>query len=64
MLVDITWLETVQQRLREVNSVPLKDIEWVKDGKLVKFNKDDLINFNYMGLNNSDLPKYFECEEK
>lgn len=63
MIVDITWLQTVHQRLREVNDTPLDDIVWVKDGKKVKFSEDDLIQFQYIGMNNTDLYKLFPCEE-
>lgn len=63
MFVDITWLQTVHQRLREVNQTPLDEITWVKDGKKVEFSEQDLGDFQYMGLNNTDLYKIFPYEE-
>tara|TARA_R110000787_G_scaffold90842_2_gene191618 strand:+ start:830 stop:1033 length:204 start_codon:yes stop_codon:yes gene_type:complete len=55
MLVDIDWLLTVKQRLREVNSLAVKDIVWVKDSETVTFSEEDLVEWSYFGMNNTDI---------
>jgi len=55
MEVDIDWLLTVKQRIREVNSVPMKDIVWKKDGETVTFSEEDLVEWSYWGMNNTDI---------
>ena len=64
MIVDIDWLLTVKQRLREVNSVHIEDIVWEKDGETVTFSKEDLVKWQFMGMNNTDIIEFMEYKVK
>lgn len=64
MIVDIDWLLTVKQRLREVNSVHTEDIVWEKDGETVTFSKEDLVEWQFMGMNNTDIIEFMEYKVK
>ena len=59
MLVDLDYIMAVKKRFRQINAEDIKNIEWVKDGKAVEFDKKDLEEFEFMGLNNTDINTVF-----
>jgi hypothetical protein len=59
MLVDLDYVIAVKKRLRQINAEDMDNIEWIKDGKPVEFDKKDLAEFKFMGLNNTDLITVF-----
>lgn len=59
MLVDLDYILDVKKRLRQINAEDIENIEWIKDGKPVEFSKEDLAEFKFMGLNNTDLNTVF-----
>ena len=55
MLVDLGYIMTVKKRFAQINAEDIKNIEWVKDGKPIEFDEKDLKEFEFMGLNNTDI---------
>jgi hypothetical protein len=50
MEVDINWVLMVKARLREINNINIKDIQWVHNDEYVYFSNDDIEEFDFMGL--------------
>jgi hypothetical protein len=55
MLVDIDWVKTAKKRLALINACELEDIQWVQEGVDVSFSKEQLEEFGFSGLNNTDI---------
>ena len=55
MRVDLEEVEDIQERRWRINSVPLDEIEWFKNGKRLKIYKKVVKWFEYTGLNNIDF---------
>ena len=59
MLVDLGYIMSVKKRFRQINAEDIKNIQWVLDGKEIEFAEEDLKNFEFMGLNNTDINLVF-----
>jgi hypothetical protein len=44
---------------RKINNNNLKDIVWTKDGKAIDVPAEAIKEFDYIGFNNIDLPRYY-----
>lgn len=55
MLVDLDYIMSVKKRFRQINCEDIENLEFIKDGKPVEFDKKDLEEFKLMGLNNTDV---------
>jgi len=55
MRVDIEKVFELQRQRMEYNSVPLKEMEFYKDGVRVEVSKDALEWWEFTGLNNTDF---------
>ncbi len=62
MIVDINWVIEVKKKLKEMNKTAVQNITFIKDGKVVEFSKDDLEEFDYMGL--TDIINHFDYKIK
>ncbi len=58
MKVDLQELFNVFIFMRKINQVSIHDIEWILNGKTVEIDTDLLDKWKYIGLNNTDFPKY------
>lgn len=55
-IVSITEIQTLNRRIREINSLNLEDIEFIDDeNKTIKINKDKYKEWKIIGLNNTDF---------
>lgn len=63
MLVDIDYINAVKKRLSQINSHDLKDIKWIKDGESVSFTKEQINDFEFLGLNNADIIDFYKPTE-
>lgn len=55
MKVDINEVMRIQSRRREINSVPLADIEWTDGDKPVQIDPAIIQEFAFTGLSNVDF---------
>ncbi len=55
MLVDLDYISAVKKRFAQINAEDVKNIDWVKNGKSVKLTKEEIEEFTFMGLNNTDI---------
>lgn len=55
--VKIEEFREVMRYLREIESTPLENIKWMKNGKEVKVTKDQIDEWRFTGLNNRDFAK-------
>ena len=55
MLVDLDYIMAVKRYFSQINAEDIKNTKWVKDGKTVEFDEKDLREFEFMGLNNTDI---------
>jgi len=62
MIIDIREVERLEERRRQINSIPLEDIVWVKDGEPVPVTTEQLEHFKYTGLNNINFVTMGFCE--
>lgn len=53
--VDIDEVLNMKAKLRYINLKPLDQITWTRDGKPVEFSKQDIEDFKFTGLNNTDF---------
>lgn len=53
MKVDIETILELQEKLNEINSVPLDNIEFFENGELIEIDKDKIERWEYVGLNNT-----------
>ena len=55
MIVDLNYIMAVKKRFSQINAEDFDNIDWVKDGKSVEFDKKDIEDFKFMGLDNTDV---------
>lgn len=55
MLVDLDYINTVKKRFAQINAEDIENIEWVKNGETVSLTKQEIEEFKFMGLNNTDI---------
>lgn len=59
MQVHIEKVLDLKRQLREINSVPLKDIVWLKNGSKIEYLQQDLEDFRFTGLSNTDFVEFY-----
>ncbi len=64
MHVDLDWLYNVKKRLRIINSQKIEDIVFISDGVEKEVPEDELLEWKFMGLNNTDLPEMVTLKNK
>jgi len=55
MIVNINELLELKEKLNEINSIPLEEIEFYENGELVEIPEELLEQWDYIGLNNVDF---------
>lgn len=56
MVVNVEEVVAMQKRRREINSIPLEEIEFFKEGKPCKLPPKEIIKeFKFTGLSNIDF---------
>ena len=55
MLVDLDYINTVKRRFAQINAEDIENIKWVKNGETVSLTKQEIEEFKFMGLNNTDI---------
>ena len=55
MRVDIEHIEWLKEELARINRANLSDITFYKDDKIVEINPDNVDEFEFIGLNNTDF---------
>lgn len=59
MQVHIEKVLDLKRQLREINSVPIKEIIWLKNGNKIEYLQQDLEDFRFTGLNNTDFVDFY-----
>lgn len=59
MQVHIEKVLDLKRQLREINSVPIKEIIWLKNGSRIEYLQDDLEEFRFTGLSNTDFVDFW-----
>jgi hypothetical protein len=59
MQVHIEKVLDLKRQLREINSVDLKEIVWLKEGKAVECLQVDIDDWRFTGLNNTDFVEFY-----
>lgn len=63
--VNADEVRRLKARLREINRIPIEQIAWVDDsGTPVKVHPDDVSEWHFCGLNNSDFVELIIDGEK
>lgn len=64
MRVDIEEILALKARLREINSIPLEDIEWYENGQLVTVSPDVVNEYKFVGMGNDwfILSNAYKCQ--
>lgn len=55
MQVHVEKVLDLKRQLREINSVDLKEITWLKNGKKIEVQTEDIEDFRFTGLNNTEF---------
>jgi hypothetical protein len=55
MIVDLDYIKSVKRALRRINIEDIDDLQFILDGETVEFDEDDIKQFKFMGLNNTDI---------
>ncbi len=50
--IDVEELETMHRRRREIDMIPIEDIDFYKNGKKLEINPAIIRNWKYAGLGN------------
>ena len=58
MQVHIEKVLDLKRQLKEINSAPIKEIIWLKNGSKIEFLQSDLEDFQFTGLSNTDFIDY------
>jgi hypothetical protein len=64
MLVDLDYIESVKKALARINAENVDNLEFIKNGKHVYFDRDDIKRFKFMGLNNTDITDVISYSDK
>lgn len=54
-IVNAEEVRALKEQLREINNIPLEDIEWHEDGKPLDINPEFIKEWRFIGMNNSDF---------
>lgn len=63
MIIELTELETVRAYLARIESVPLKDITWMRNGKTILVNPEAVEEWKFTGMNNRDFALFNLTEQ-
>lgn len=55
MQVHVEKVLDLKRQLREINSIDLKEITWLKNGKKIEVPINDIEDFRFTGLNNTEF---------
>jgi hypothetical protein len=55
MRVDVEEIYGIKARRKQINSIPLKDIEFYQDGKRIEFDKSAMDEWRFVGMSNIDF---------
>lgn len=58
MKVNIEEIEAIYNRLNEINSVPIEEIEWFRNNCKVTIDSKTIDEWKFVGLSNSHFPEY------
>lgn len=58
MQVHIEKILDLKRQLKEINSLDLEKIIWLKGGVAVKYHIQDVLDFKFTGLSNTDFIEY------
>lgn len=58
MQVHIEKVLDLKRQLKEINLVPIKEIIWLKNGSQIEYLQQDLEDFIFTGLSNTDFIDY------
>ena len=66
MKVHLETIDLIESIRLSINSAPLEEIDWYKDGEKLLIDPDRIDNFGYTGLSNIDFIRsgYYEKETK
>ncbi len=59
MKVNVEDIIKMMKFKREINRMGLEDIEWCLNGKVVNIAREDIDNFDDIGLNNTDFVSWY-----
>jgi hypothetical protein len=62
--IDIEQVRVLRQQLKDINSIPLEDIEWYENGVPVDIDPAVVSEFAFIGLNNVDFidGEFYKCK--
>jgi hypothetical protein len=63
MIVDLNEYEKAKAYLKSINDEELENITWVRDGKPIEVPDGAIEEYQFIGLNNTDFPKYIGASE-
>lgn len=55
MIVNVEEVRALKARLREINRVPIEQIEWHEGGQKLELDPDLVADWSFMGMNNADF---------
>lgn len=53
--VDVETVMRIYEERRAINSIPLEEVEWYKDGKPMEIRPGAVEDFKFTGLSNTDF---------
>lgn len=56
--VDVEWLRRALEERAIFNAIPLEKIAWFRDGKWVDISPEQIDNFTFTGLSNTDFLRF------
>jgi len=62
MRVDLEEIRRLQARRREINSVPLAEIEWYENDVRIEIEPDAILDWTFTGLLNTDFALMELCD--
>lgn len=58
MQIHIEKVLELKRQLKEINSLDLEKIVWLRSGTPVEYNIQDILDFKFTGLSNTDFIEY------
>jgi hypothetical protein len=55
MKVSVEYIKWLRSELKKINKVKLRDIEFFENGMVLKHTDEELREFEFTGLNNTDF---------
>lgn len=57
--INVEEIASLKNRIKEINSIPLEEIEFLRDGEPLTISSECLDSWKYVGLNNID---FIDCD--